>query len=123
MWPDIEAAIISHLNATLSVRAATSTPSNLEDLPGFVRVSRAPGGDDGITDSPTVDVETFAPKRPAARDLAEEVRQAIHELKGRRVEGLLFDVAETNVGPHWVDYRNPAVHRYVALYRFRYRKY
>ena len=123
MWPDIEAALIAHLNATLSVRAATSTPGNLESLPGFVRVSRAPGSDDGITDSPTVDVEAFAPTRPAAWDLAAEVREVIHGLKGRRVAGLLFDVAETNVTPHWVDYRNPKVHRYVALYRFRYRQY
>ena len=123
MWPDIEAAIIAHLNASLSVRAATSTPANLETLPGFVRVSRAPGGDDGITDAPTVDIEAFAPKRSDARDLAEEVREVIHNLQGRRASGLLFDTAETNVAPHWVDFRNPAVHRYVALYRFRYRKF
>src|SRR5699024_1548307 len=77
-WPDVEKLVIAHLNAALSVRVATNLPANVESLPGFVRVSRGPGSDDGITDEPLVDVEAFAPSRGAAADLAEGARQAMH---------------------------------------------
>ena len=123
MWPDVEKALIAHLSRELGVRAAVSTPAELEQLPGFLRITRGPGSDDGVTDSPVVDVEAFAPTRAAARDLAERARQSMHALTGRRSGGLLFDSVRTSVAPSWVGWGNTKVHRYVAVYAVQFRPY
>ena len=123
MWPDVEKALIAHLAAALGVRASVSTPADLDQLPGFVRITRGPGTDDGLTDAPAVDVEAFAPTRAAARDLAERARAAMHALAGRRAGAVLFDSVRTSVAPSWVDWGNPKVHRYVAVYAVEFRPF
>ena len=123
MWPDVEKALVAHLAQTLGVRVSVKAPPDLEHLPGFVRVTRGPGTDDGLTDVPTIDVEAFAPTRAAARALAERARAAMHELSGRRASSVLFDSVRTSSAPSWVDWGNPAVHRYVAVYAARFRRY
>lgn len=123
MWPDVEKALVAHLAQTLGARVSVKTPPDLEHLPGFVRVTRGPGTDDGLTDAPTIDVEAFAPSRGAARELAERARQAMHELQGRRADAVLFDSVRTAVAPSWVDWGNPAVHRFVAAYAVGFRRY
>ncbi|QAV29778.1 hypothetical protein [Micrococcus luteus] len=123
MWPDVEKALVAHLAQTLGVRVSVATPPDLEQLPGFIRVTRGPGTDDGITDAPAIDVETFAPTRATARALAERARAAMHELSGRRAGAVLFDSVRTSSAPSWVDWGNPAVHRYVAVYAARFRRY
>lgn len=120
-WPDVEALAVSYLRSVLAVRVATNVPPDVETLPGFVRVSRGPGADDGITDSPLLDVETFAPTQGAAADLAEDARQAVHALSGHAVNGLLVDSTSTATGPVRVAY-GPKVERYVASYRINLRK-
>ena len=122
MWPDVEVALVKYLAAALGVRVAVSTPADLDRLPGFIRVTRGPGSDDGVTDAPAVDVEAFAPTRGAARDLAERARAAMHELTGHCAGGLLFDSVRTATAPSWVDWGNPAIHRYVAVYAVRFRR-
>ena len=64
-----------------------------------------------------------APSRGAARELAERARQAMHELQGRRAGAVLFDSVRTAVAPSWVDWGNPAVHRFVAAYTVGFRRY
>lgn len=116
-WPDVEKLAVAYLNAALSVRVGTKVPSDVSTLPGFVRVVRGPGADDGVTDSPLLDVETFAPSQGAAADLAEDARQAVHALRGKAVNGALVDSVSTATGPVWVSYQNPDLDRYVASYR------
>lgn len=123
MWPDVEKALVPHLTQALGVRAAVATPADLEQLPGFVRITRGPGEDDGLTDSAAVDVEAFAPTRAAAWALAEQARAVVLGLQGRRVGAVLFDSARTVSAPQWVDFRNPAVHRFVAVYRVAFRPF
>ncbi|MEW1964639.1 hypothetical protein AB0302_04485 [Micrococcus sp. NPDC078436] len=123
MWPDVEKALVKYLADTLGVRVATATPTDLEQLPGFVRITRGPGEDDGITDSAAIDVEAFAPSRAAARDLAERARAAMAAVRAHRAGAVLFDSVRTVSAPQWVDFRNPAVHRFVAVYRVALRRY
>lgn len=123
MWPDVEVALVKHLAAALGVRVAVSTPPELDQLPGFIRVTRGPGSDDGVTDAPLVDVEAFAPTRGAARELAERARAAMHELQGHRAGAVLFDVVRTATAPSWVDWGNPRIHRFVAVYTVHFRRY
>ena len=120
-WPDVEALAVSYLRSALGVRVSTNVPADVETLPGFVRVARGPGGDDGITDAPLLDTEAFAPTQGAAADLAEDIRQAVHALSGRAVNGLLVDSTSTVTGPVRVAYA-PKVERYVASYRLNLRK-
>lgn len=122
-WPNIEKALVAHIrDATGGKRVGNLVPGDVETLPEFIRVARGPGTDDGTTDSPVVDVETFAQDHGGAADLAEDVRQIFHELPGRRIGLVLVDRVTTTMSPSWVDYRNPATNRFVASYRIEFRK-
>lgn len=122
-WPHLEKLAIKRLTNG-DVRAATKTPADLEAkaVKGFYRVTRGPGSDDGVTDSPLLDVESFATTESRAWELAEDARQVVHELRGRAVDGVLVDTVSTASGPVLVDWGNPGIHRYVASYRFAFRK-
>lgn len=116
MWPNLEVVFVAYLNANLGVRASTDIPGDVGDLPGFVQVSRGPGGDDGITDSPLLDLNIFAPDRLAAGNLAEQVRQLVLAAAGMNAGDHLIDSVETASGPAWV-YYGPNVDRFISSYR------
>lgn len=118
-WPDIEKFYVAYLGTALSVRVATQIPDDVEELSGFVRVTRGPGGADRISDEPLLDIEAFHVKRPEAGELAEEARQAV--LGSVNKTGTLVDRADTATGPNWVFY-GPHVERYVASYRLSLRR-
>lgn len=121
MWPILEPELVKHLSAELGVRVGTKIPADVDVLAGFVRVSRGPGSDDGLTDSPLVDVEAFAPSEIGAARLAEQARSVFHALKGgRRLAGILVDSVSTATGPTALQY-SPTICRYVASYRLSYR--
>ncbi len=122
MWPDLQLIAVAYLTDVLGLRVATTTPANLEDQMPMVRVRRGPGSDDGVTDAPLLDVETFAGTDRGAWDLAEQARQAIHGLGGKAVNGALVDSVTTAQSPVNVDWENPAVERYVASYRVTFRQ-
>lgn len=121
-WPDIEALLVERLPELLPAAdgVATSTPGNLDGL-AFVRVTIAPGGtDDGFNDTARVDVEAFAPTREGASELAEDTRRAMLALAASDTSAdgsKLIDRVITVVRPYWVNYRNPAIHRFVATYQ------
>lgn len=122
-WPILEAVAVKSLTAALPVAVSTDIPKDVQSAypDGFVRVVRGPGGDDGITDSPLLDVETFHPNRIEAAELAEVTRQAVLALAGRNVGGALVDAVSTASGPTWIFY-GPHVERYVASYRLALRR-
>ena len=120
-WPDVEALAVSYLRAALGVSVATNVPADVETRPAFVRVTRGPGSDDGTTDAPLLDVEAFAPTQGAASALAEDAREAMHNLAGAVVNGALVDSVSTATAPVRVAY-SPNVTRYVASYRLNLRK-
>lgn len=121
-WPDVELVVGTGLRGTIAGRVVTVLPTKLESLLPVTRVTRGPGPDDGITDAPLVDVETFAATRGAMWELAEDTRQAMLALAGRAAAGALVDTVATVTGPTWVDYENPAVQRAVATYRLQLRQ-
>ena len=121
-WPSAEKALVIYLKAETGAKVANKVPENLETIPLFIRIARGPGSDDLVTDSPLIDIEAFAPDYGAASDLAEQVRQAMHRLSGRKAGTVLIDRARTVSSPMWMDYRNPATNRFVASYRIEYRQ-
>lgn len=122
-WPNIEKLAVAHLAGV--ARTVTRVPSDIEGAVPLIRVTRGPGSDDGITDAPLLDVETFTASQGSAVDrwdLAEAAREAVHALAGRSVGGMLVDSVSTSTGPVSLDYGNPNVDRYVASYRLAFRK-
>lgn len=126
-WADLEALAVAYLPTVVAdVRVSDEVPDDLDAILAggdrFVRVVRGPGSDDGFTDRPLLDVDTFTPARVDGPNFAEEVRQALHALRGRKVAGTVIDRVATSTGPVWVDYGTPGVHRYVASYRVELRR-
>lgn len=121
-WPDLELLARTWLVTELPGRVVTVLPARLEESLPVTRLSRGPGADDGITDAPLLDVETFAATRAQMWQLAEQTRQLLHQMAGRAVYGHLVDTVDTATGPVWVSYENPAVHRAVASYRVAFRQ-
>lgn len=129
-WPDLEAAWVAYLADASGERVGTETPGDLAVVGKFVRVSRGPGADDTVTDSPLLDVEVFVAgksareARPFAMLFAGEVRSWVLAAKARRIGGVvrvLVDRVETVAGPVYVDYRNPQIARCVMTFRVEYR--
>lgn len=124
-WPDVQKLAVAYLSTALGLapgHVATKVRGDVDTLAKFVRIARGPGSDDGVTDSPLLDVEAFALNPGDAWDLAEAARQAMHALTGTAVNGALVDSVTTATAPTEVDYGNPKVTRYVASYRLHLRK-
>lgn len=121
-FPIAEVFTVAALRQIEGHGAGTSTPNNLESAGVFHRVSRGPGSDDGTTDAPLMDIETFASRRLAAAEAAEVARQVMLSLTGQSIGGVLIDRVTTASAPAWVDFKNPAVHRYVHSYRVELRR-
>lgn len=121
-WPNLVVVARAGLLATIDGRVVTRLPGDLAAQMPVTRITRGPGDDDGVTDSPLLDVETFAATEDGMWTLAEDTRQTILALAGTVAGGALIDTVSTVTGPVAVDYENPAVHRAVASYRFALRR-
>ena len=121
-WPSAEIALVAYLRAETGAQTGTKVPGNVETIPRFIRVARGPGSDDLVTDSTLIDIESFTPEYGPSVNLAEEVRQAMHRLSGRKAGAVLIDRVRTSASPMWLDYKNPGTNRFVASYRIEYRQ-
>lgn len=114
-FADVELVVRTALAAALpGVRVVSVLPSTL--VPPVVRVARGPGGDDRVHDMPAVDIDCFAATRSAMWILAEDVRQAMLDLRNSAAGGSLIDSVTTRSGPMFLPYGNPDVQRAVAVY-------
>ncbi|MFJ2702975.1 hypothetical protein ACIO3R_07220 [Streptomyces sp. NPDC087428] len=119
MWADIELAVISGVRARLpGARVTDELPDKLETRLPLVWVRVMGGGDDRVTDTATVDVQTFAATRAAMWELAEQARTAVHALAATHDSGqrVVIDDVTTAARPAEVPYGNPGVRRAVASY-------
>lgn len=114
VFPDVEAALLELLDDLAT--CGTVVPSDLDSRMPFVKVSRFGGGDDLISDTAFVDVDTFAVQRADAYTLAEQVRQRLISGPHVLTAGVL-DVVGTNTGPHEVPWANQGVRRFTAAYQ------
>lgn len=112
---DLGLELLSDLGPTF-----LATPAIL--APPLIVVRRVGGYDNKITDRPRLQVHSFGSTHAQARDLAEACRQAILASPATRVAGVNIDQAITESAPTFVDYGQPAIHRYVATYRLEYRR-
>lgn len=113
---DIGLDLLAGLATTVLV-----TPSTL--LPPLIVVRRVGGYDTYVTDRCRLEIQTFGSNHAQARDLAEACRQKVLAAPGAAlVAGVIIDRTFTETAPVFVDYGQPAIHRYVATYALEYRR-
>lgn len=113
-FPDMEAALIELVQDLAT--ADVETPSVLDDVLPFIRVTRIGGNDDFFTDSGRMDVDVFASQRTQASSLARTVRQRLG--KGAVVlSDCVIDTVTTDVSPNEVPWGNPTIKLFTASYR------
>jgi hypothetical protein len=118
MWPDVEAELIVHLAAVLSVRHLTDLPANLLDVLPVNQVQRIGGEDDGIRlDRALISVDSYAADRAGASLLARRTRyELVERLRGVQTAKAVFGRVATISAPAWRPYENPALRRMGATY-------
>ncbi|MEU8136580.1 hypothetical protein [Streptodolium elevatio] len=118
---DAESVVIAALKSVLALgptgRVAARTPDNLESYARFVQVQRAGGPSDRFASYPVMYVASFAPSYDAAAALAVDVDDAfMHALPGTVIAGGRIQDVEGRSGPSPLDYENPLVVRFQAVY-------
>jgi hypothetical protein len=117
-WTDAEDVGLALLDSLGTVVLATPV-----DLQPPLTVVRCIGGsDDKITNRPRLQIQSYGNTRVEARDLAEDTRQIVLASPGEPVAGISIDYAATEQAPSFVDYGQPGIHRYIAVYRVEYRR-
>lgn len=120
-FPDAE-DLAKELLADLTVQPVfTVLPEDLQGRLPLQRVTRVGGGDDRVTDTARVVVETYGRTREEARALAEATRQRFGRRRARTAVGIM-DRAVTEVAPHATTHPDPAVRMRTAIYRMSMRR-
>lgn len=118
-WTDAE-------DIGLELLAAAGAPTVLftpVDLVPPLTVVRCIGGtDDRVTNIARIQVQSYGSTRVQARDLAENSRQIVLAAAATSVAGTSLDQTRTEQSPSFVDYGQPGIHRYIAVYRLEYRR-
>ncbi|GJF06600.1 phage tail termination protein [Pseudonocardia sp. D17] len=97
-FPDVEVVLLELLEPVAST--CTATPPTI--TPPLIRVVRTGGSDDGITDSPVVEVTCIGADRQASWALSEQCRQVILASPNTVVAGVLIDYAATFTPPQQI---------------------
>lgn len=118
LFPDVARALVSLLEQFVDGpdHVGTETPDDLQVSMPFVRVLRVGGGDDTITDFPTVEVDSFASTSTEAERLAERIRDWLTARWRRTSDGVVIDRVFTESGPHERPWEDPRVRRWGATY-------
>ncbi|GAY12037.1 hypothetical protein [Pseudonocardia sp. N23] len=95
-WPDAEVVVLDLLDPAVAP-ACTATPETIETP--LIRVVRTGGSDDGITDSPVMEVTCIGADRTQSWQLSEQCRQVILASPNTVVAGVLIDDAATFTPP------------------------
>lgn len=112
---DVEDTLIAYLSTIPGVGALSVEMPNLPVTP-FVLITRVSGGDDYLTDHPTVDVEVFHADRTTSSDYARLVHDRMLDLRHTVVNGRGIDDVETVTGPHWLNWGDENMQRHLASY-------
>ncbi|MFF3928282.1 hypothetical protein ACFYZP_08240 [Streptomyces hirsutus] len=115
---DVEAELVAWLKGQLSVRVVTDLPANLGEIAPVVQIHRIGGDDDGIRlDRAIVDLDAFAPTRPAASQLMTRARGALlGKLRGVTTSTAVFTRARTISAPSWRPYENSTLRRFGSTF-------
>ena len=112
---DVEDMLITYLSTIPGLGGLSVEMPNLPVTP-FVLITRVSGGDDYLTDRPTVDVEVFHADRTVSSDFARLVHDKMLHLRHFVVAGRGIDDVETVSGPHWLNWGDENLQRHLASY-------
>jgi len=129
-FPDVEEMLRLLLDPLAPGRVDSERPADLADHLPFVQAYRFGGGDDGLTDYPSVAVDVFAARREdgdgvqGGRPLAERCRQALLTARDGTVgAGSGIDATTTVSAPREVPYGTSSdVRQWSATYRLSIRR-
>lgn len=119
-YPDAER--VFHDLLTPLARTVTQTDESETFAEPIIQVQRIGGSDDGITDSPRMQVACFDENRHAAWNLAEDVRQTVLAAGGTKVNGVLVDRTSTETPAQQLSDTVRDVRKVVAIYRADFRR-
>lgn len=112
-----EQVVVTYLTGTCGLAAvAVEDPYDLLATLPFAKVTRVSGPTDYVTDTATVDVDSFNTDRATALATANSVHLRMLALRGTQVDGCLIDDVDVLMSPTWVDYEDEHARRYVATY-------
>lgn len=98
-FPDCEDVMCDLAETVLgSGKAYNELPDNLAGMLPVAWCFKIGGQCDGITDSPILQVNIIAETRTEALDLSNKVREAVFDLSGRKINGVLIDTADEKNG-------------------------
>lgn len=98
----------------------SAIPVALKDALPFIRLGWLAGADDGVTEYGVLDVEVFDLRGDDARLLAQNAREVLRPLPGRkppRSGSFIVDTLDTQRGPTRLEWVDPKIRRYYASYR------
>lgn len=116
---DAELAVINVVSDMVASDVDIETPSNLQDVLPFIRVTRIGGQSTQMSDSPRIDVDVFgaAGSRTDTKNLALAVQARLlsfpHVLDGVGV----IDRVDTDVSPNQVPWNNARVLLFTSSYK------
>lgn len=100
LFGDIDSAVIDYLNTRLTPPVTDRVPKVTTAMLPFVIVERLGGPKvSPVTEEATVTIEAWATGWKLAHDLAQLARQAVHDLAGLTVNGLVFYRVNEFSGP------------------------
>ncbi|MFJ4711229.1 hypothetical protein [Streptomyces sp. NPDC088785] len=120
-FPDVEAMVVDVLkdDSRLSgAIVAVQAPTGFDGTAAAVFVNRRGGAWVGErhVDQPLIELEVYGPTKHTAHLLANDARQAVLAMAGKRFGTNFVTEAEEQDGPRWLpDYLYSAANRYVTL--------
>lgn len=118
--PDVEAVLNPWAEELTGRFAGAETPDDLETRLPVIRIERGGGVDDRFTMHPRVFVDVFAATADEARTLANDLRNALLDLRGL-VNGVVIRDVRCDSGPSRQPWANEAIHRRGATYTVSFR--
>lgn len=108
---DIEAELAKWTKAVWGIDSGTRTP---DAITRFVRWTVVGGGDDDITDFPTVDCDVFSATRNDAYGISENIRSTLRPRT--RLSIAIIDSVSTVTRPRGLPWDNESIKRIGATY-------
>lgn len=123
-YPDLEDAVMDLLPSWYpelttvgsNFKVGRIFPENLISKLPYVRVTGIGGNDDGLTDTPLIDIDVFHLTFTQARDLAKGIQG--HLLRyPHRVGSTVIDQVRTAMRPHDVPWDDDRIFRFYSSYQ------
>jgi hypothetical protein len=88
------------------------TPGKFDGHIPYIRVVKIGGSDNGVTDFPTLDIDSFDVDRNDVRTRLEHVRTLLAPRTRLGGSGAIIDSVRMNTSPRWLPWANDSISRF-----------